>query len=340
MKQPLVSVTVLGFNGVRVLGNCLSSLMKQTYANLEVILVDNGSKDNTVEFVKKKFPSVKIIATGENLGVCEGFNVGFRAAKGMYVVVLGQDTTCPKNLIEEMARAIESDKKIGIVGCGEYPIDADVNDTSKLVKVGEDCGFLGISTNSKILMRCERFTPNGSCFMVRKSAFTHLFDKDYFMYGEEDYIALNCWLKGWKVIYEPRARYRHVGGHSTQHYRKGGMFNAERNSLMNYFRFYSGRTLLLTFPLLVFVIFARFSRMLLALQGREMKESLTAWFWLLWNWRTILQKRKETQKGKIVSDKVVLKFFLESKGKTTGKFNNILFPAYRAYLRAVFPFLK
>jgi len=68
VKQPLVSIIVVNFNGRRFLEKCFSSIMSQTYPSLELIFVDNGSKDGSVELVEKHFPGVKIIANGDNFG--------------------------------------------------------------------------------------------------------------------------------------------------------------------------------------------------------------------------------------------------------------------------------
>ncbi len=113
----LVSVIILNWNGKRFLKDCLGTLLKQDYPNFEVIFSDNGSSDGSQEFVREKFPSVRIVENGENLGFSGGNNAGIRAARGEYIVLLNNDMVFHrKDCLSELVKAAESDKRIGIVG--------------------------------------------------------------------------------------------------------------------------------------------------------------------------------------------------------------------------------
>ena len=85
---PLVSVVVLNMNGMAHLEACLSSLLAQTYQNVEIILSDNGSDDGSVEYVREQYPAVRVIALGENRGFAGGNNAGFAVARGAYLFAL------------------------------------------------------------------------------------------------------------------------------------------------------------------------------------------------------------------------------------------------------------
>ena len=89
--KPLVSVIVLNYNGMRFLDTCYSSLMKTEYEPVEWIMVDNASTDDSVKFVSQHFPEVTLILNHENAGFSKGNNIGIRAAKGKYVVLLNND---------------------------------------------------------------------------------------------------------------------------------------------------------------------------------------------------------------------------------------------------------
>ena len=84
--MPKVSIVVLNWNGKLYLKDCLDSLQKVIYKNLEIIVVDNASIDGSVEFIRKNFPKVKIIKNKKNYGFAKGNNIGFKASKGEYVL--------------------------------------------------------------------------------------------------------------------------------------------------------------------------------------------------------------------------------------------------------------
>ena len=114
MNAPLVSVVVLNYNGKIYLERCLSSLLNQTYPYVEIILVDNASSDDSVNFVRTRFPAVKIIENEENLGFAAGNNVGIRIAQGKYIVTLNNDTEAHPEWLEHLVRVAESNETIGM----------------------------------------------------------------------------------------------------------------------------------------------------------------------------------------------------------------------------------
>jgi hypothetical protein len=119
-KQPLVYALILTFNHIEDTLECLESLlrMESRGADLKILIVDNGSSDDTPEIVHKKFPQVEIIETGRNLGVPWGFNVGFSHALNEgadYVLMLNNDTTVDKEMLVHLLQAGESDPQAGIL---------------------------------------------------------------------------------------------------------------------------------------------------------------------------------------------------------------------------------
>ena len=104
-KNPLVSVIVLNYNAGELLLNCIDSLKKSKYVNLEIIVVDNISSDNSQNKCKERFPDIKIIQNNENLGYCGGNNVGIKEAKGKFIVILNPDTIIEPDCISELINA-------------------------------------------------------------------------------------------------------------------------------------------------------------------------------------------------------------------------------------------
>ena len=112
-----ISVIIPHYNGEDILTDCLKSLYNTSNIPLEVIVVDNGSSDNSVEIVKDKFPEVIVLQQEKNLGFAGGCNVGIRYATLPYVLILNNDTIHNNNWIELLLQKIESDEKIGAVQC-------------------------------------------------------------------------------------------------------------------------------------------------------------------------------------------------------------------------------
>lgn len=121
MAEKLVSVVIVTYNRREVASDCLASVLNMNHPNFEVVLVDNGSKDGTVEVIRERFPrsagfpSVKVVASKTNLGLNGGKNLGQNQAEGEYVFFLDSDTLVDKNLLTELVRVAESDSRVGMV---------------------------------------------------------------------------------------------------------------------------------------------------------------------------------------------------------------------------------
>src|SRR5437868_4668092 len=106
-KKPLVSIIILNYNGKKWLEKCLPSWKKVTYPEVEVIVVNNGSSDDSAEFVKKKFPEVRLLDIQPNRGFAGGNNYGVKKAKGKYVLILNNDTTVMPDILDPLVDTME-----------------------------------------------------------------------------------------------------------------------------------------------------------------------------------------------------------------------------------------
>jgi len=237
-EEPLVSVIILNWNGKRYLKECLLSLKKQTYKNFEVILVDNGSADGSVDYIKDNFGDfVKLIENKANLGFAEGNNIGIRNSSGKYILLLNNDTKADPLWVEELVKVAESDDKIGM--CASKILSLD--DPKIIDNVGHLIYKDGLSRGRGRLEYDqgqydnieEVFLPSGCAALYRKKMLNEIgeFDKDFFAYSDDTDIGIRGRLAGWKCMYVPGAVIYHKYSGSTSPYALFKAFHAERNRL-------------------------------------------------------------------------------------------------------------
>ena len=106
LQTPVASIIVVNWNGREHLADCLDSLAEQTYRDFEVILVDNGSHDDSVPYVQDKYSWVKLVSLPRNIGFASGNNRGLEHACGDYIVTLNNDTRACPDWLERLVRAL------------------------------------------------------------------------------------------------------------------------------------------------------------------------------------------------------------------------------------------
>ena len=229
MSNKLISVNVLTYNGEKLIGPCLKSVSEQTYPYIEVLIIDNDSKDKSVEKVREtkiKFP-LRVIENKENAGFAAGHNQGIRESKGEYVFCLNQDIVLEKDFIEKIVESMEKDEKIGAMQGRLYKID-DINNPRK--EIIDTTGLL-IFKNRRVINRGqgekengqypqseEIFGADGAAPVYRRKALEDVkieneyFDESFFCYKEDIDLSWRMRIFGWKIIYEPKAVGCHLRG--------------------------------------------------------------------------------------------------------------------------------
>ena len=114
----LVSVIMVTRNGIRFLPDSMRQLKRQSYPNMELVVIDNGSTDGSPEFVESNFPEATVIRCVGNTGFSRGNNIGIKIAEGEYLLVLNQDVNLEADFIERLVEVMRSDPAIGTV-CGK-----------------------------------------------------------------------------------------------------------------------------------------------------------------------------------------------------------------------------
>ncbi len=115
MERPVVSIITVNFNQAAVTADFLDSVRRQFYPHCEVIVVDNGSSEPPARLIQENYPEVRYLETGRNLGFSGGNNVGLRAARGDYFLLVNNDTELTPDMIHTLLRHFQSDPGIGMV---------------------------------------------------------------------------------------------------------------------------------------------------------------------------------------------------------------------------------
>lgn len=238
--EKLISVIILNWNGADYLSDCLDSVMAQDYDPLEIIVVDNGSTDRSVQMVKSRYPKVKLIPNTANLGFAKGNNVGLREAKGEYLVILNNDAELDPRCISEMKRAIEKDPGFGSCASRIYlKFEENLLDAAGIAICpdGLSIGRGRLENGDAYDREEEVFFASGCCMMCRREMLEDLkvgvqyFDESFFMYADDTDLGWRARLRGWRCIYAPDAKAYHLHSASSDSYSPLKAFLVERNRI-------------------------------------------------------------------------------------------------------------
>ena len=220
MPLPFVITVILNTNRCTDTLDALDSLEKSTYGNHSIIVLDNASTDNSVEFIRKEFPEVEIIQLTENLGYAGNNNVGIEAAleRGAdWVFVLNEDTVLAKDCLEFLIAKGESDPAIGIVGPMVYHFDEPEIIQSAGGSLGPLWQSHHIGQNEKDIgqYKNERDVEwiSGCAVLVRRQTIEQIgpLDARFFYYWEETEWCLRARKNGWRIVHTPQAKLWHKG---------------------------------------------------------------------------------------------------------------------------------
>lgn len=312
-SAPIVSIIIVNWNGLNYLDSCLESVFNLDYNNFEVIFVDNGSKDGSVNFVNKRFPKVKIIQNKKNLGFAKGNNVGIKKAKGKYIATLNNDTKVDPSWLKELVSAAENDEKIGT--CASKIL---IYDTPKLIDSagifiarnggGENRGAI-LSSKRYCNKKTEVFGACAAAALYRKKMLKDIgyFDQDYFAYFEDVDLAWRAQLAGWKCMFIPSAIVYHKGGGTSR--KEASSFTkylCERNRIWNVLKNASKKHIIYN---LGWILYKQLRSFLYALI-KNSPEILRAKIDAITSLKEVLIKRKIIQSKKIVNDSEIEKWMI------------------------------
>jgi hypothetical protein len=223
--MPRVSIIILNWNRFTDTAECIESVLKIDYPNYEIVVVDNGSSDDSVQKIHDRFEHILLIENNNNLGYAEGNNVGIRHALkngAEYVWVLNNDTVVDPHALTAMMDLAEKNQEIGILGSKIYYFDQPKTlwfagatiDWKRAFS--PHIGRLEIDTGQyEIDKEVDRVT--GCSMLIRKRVLEDvgLFDENYFLYAEEVDLCVRARNKGYRNYYVPKSVVYHKISIST-----------------------------------------------------------------------------------------------------------------------------
>ena len=213
--NPLTYIIILNWNGKDLTLDCLKSLSKVQYDNYKVLVVDNGSTDDSVKVIEQKIPNVEILQLNKNIGYAAGNNAGFEYIKNKnpeYVIFSNNDTIVDKIFIGPLVKPLMKNSDI----YQTVPKIFYANEPNKIWYAGGKVNkWLGLVCHEGIRkfdaesFNNSKFTnyATGCCFAIRTKDYTEFggFDTSFPMYGEDVDLSLRIIAKGKNILYEPNS---------------------------------------------------------------------------------------------------------------------------------------
>jgi GT2 family glycosyltransferase len=207
----LASIVIPTYNGMAHLPVCLAAVRAQTYQPFETILVDNASTDETLAYVRREFPDVRIVPLKENCVFAGAVNEGIRAAQGEVIVLLNNDTEAEPAWLAELMAALQSDPQAGMAASKMRLFDrrAILHNAGDAFRRDGMPVNRGVWQNDQGQFDADRyvFAPCGGAGAYRKEMLDAigLMDEELVAYCEDVDIGWRAQLAGWRCVYAPRA---------------------------------------------------------------------------------------------------------------------------------------
>lgn len=313
-----VSIIIPNWNGEDLLPDCLNSLKKQTFKDFEVILVDNFSKDNSIERALHLYPEIRILKLEKNFGFAKTINEGVKISFGKYLIFLNNDTSVEEKFIEQLVKFADKNPEVISVN----PKILNYYERDKIDGLGIDINEIGqarsLSWNEIDSGQFQNsifiFGATGGASLFRKKEFLELemFDEDYFMYYEEVDFAFRAQFKGFKSLYCPKAIAYH----------KHKATSGKNLNLVEYWQLKNMvQTVIKDFPaeillnnkvgFKIFLVF--FHTIYFQIRNGYFWPPVKTFFWLFVNFPYLINKRRKNQKEIKVSIDYLSSFFTEKK---------------------------
>ena len=227
MAKVKLSIVIPSYNTSKLLQRCIDSVYRSKIPfDFEVVVVDNGSTDGSVEETQRCYPSVLLIKNSKNLGFAAASNQGIEKSSGSFILFLNSDCELFENTVSEMASFLDKEKGAGMVGAQMVFPDGSYQNSlncmmSLSLEIFSPLARLRLFFARRRCRQCLAFEAEnlfGACIMVRRQALEEAgaFDERYFFYHEDTDLAIRFTRAGWRLFFLPDVKVIHVRGASTR----------------------------------------------------------------------------------------------------------------------------
>ena len=239
------AVVILNWNGEKLLEQFLPSIVKHSSEDIAIYVADNASTDNSIQFVKDNFPTVKIVINKENGGYAKGYNDALQHIKADIYCLINSDIEVTENWLSPILNIFEQEENTAII----QPKILDFKDKNKFEYAGAAGGFIDFfgypycrgrvfnnleTDKGQYNLTSDIFWASGACFFIRSAVFHQLkgFDEDYFAHQEEIDLCWRAQNEGFSIKYIGESTVYHVGGATLQESNPSKTYLNFRNSLL------------------------------------------------------------------------------------------------------------
>jgi GT2 family glycosyltransferase len=232
LVSPDISISIVSRGTRDLLEGCLKSLFEtDTRVNFEVWVVDNGSRDGTLEMLKTRYPQVRLISLDSNEGYTRPMNKGLQSSNGRYLMQLNPDTVAQPGMLDNLLEFMEAHPRVGICTPKVSNRDGTLQRQCRRSAarpwdvITYFSGLSSLFPHSRLLgrylmtymdpdMTHEAEAVSGSCMLIRKQVVDQIgyLDERYFAYQEDADFCFRARQAGWKIVYVPTASIVHFGG--------------------------------------------------------------------------------------------------------------------------------
>lgn len=314
MQTPLISVIIVGYNAKHFLPECLDSLIKGAYKNIEILYVDNGSTDGTSEYINKYYPQIILIQNSKNLGFSPAHEGILAKVKGDAVLLLNTDTIVGENLLKELMKVLYEKKDIGAVQPKilMYPEKDKIDSIGSFFLMNGLLYHFGYEKDQNLGIYnkpMEIFSTKGAVILIKKEVLdkvsfpkygnhkASIFDQDYFTAFEDTDLSMRIWLAGYKILYVPTTTAYHIGGGTVKKMMKSFiLFHGEKNRLATYLKNLSLKYLFKVLPRIIIMFQIECLTYLFIKRRVDIAFAIQkAIFWNIFHLKEILRKRYYVQ---------------------------------------------
>jgi hypothetical protein len=306
-SRPEASIIIVTWNGREHLDACLTAVAAQREVEAETILVDNGSTDGTVDFVRAHFPWVRVVALDTNRGFAGGNNAGVREARGHVLAFLNNDTVAAPGWLSGLVGALDPTRRVALATSRiVYMHPSGVIDSAGDGMTRAGGAFKRLHGAPAVLAEESRevFGACGAAFAVLKQVFHEIggFDEDFFASHEDVDLSYRARLRGYRCWYEARAVVEHRGSATLGRVSAFAVYQGQRNLEWAYFKNTPMPLLLRTLPdHLVYDAAAAVHFARLGLLGTFLRAKLAA----LGGLPSVLRKRATVQAARTASSREI-----------------------------------